>query len=157
MFFSSILGFSASVFFLLELAVKMHRVLALAAKGATIFLNSHGSCGCCSPGTPQLHSVWHQLSSHSMLRYATGAHLLQWLFPVLFFVDYSQCELEQIFFIWQKLSRTYFTPFVTGELLTAVVDISCCNFRGTQMTQEFLVFESCDESSHVCPSSAKFC
>lgn len=59
------LGLQLLWFFPLEFTIKVHRVPALAAKGATVFLKSCGSCGCCSPGIPQLHSVWHQLSSHS--------------------------------------------------------------------------------------------
>lgn len=58
-------GLQLLYFFPLEFVTEVHRDFALEAKVATVFLQNHDSHECCSPGIPRLHSVWHQLSSHS--------------------------------------------------------------------------------------------
>lgn len=102
---------------------------------------SHASCECYSPGTPQLHSL-QQLSVIQPFNVKTGNNStpLARIISSLMFGRVFSVQAGQSIFHMGEGNQNLFHLFVTTELLTAVVCTSCCNFRGTQMTQEFLQF-----------------
>lgn len=102
---------------------------------------SHASCGCCSPGTPQLHSL-QQLSVIQTFNVKTGNNStpLARIISSLRFGRVLSVQAGQSIFHTGDGNQSLFHLFVMTESLTAVVCTSYCNFRGTQMTQEFLQF-----------------
>ena len=150
------LGLQLLYFFPLEFIIKVHRVPALAAKDATVFHKNHGSLGCCSPGTPWLHSVWHQL-----FNVQTGDSRT----PVARII--SRLLLGRVSSVQAGVSILHMAEVnqnLSSHSLccSRVANGSHCyqllQFQGyTENSKIPTNFVRCDESSHVCPSSAKFC